>query len=53
MIPIGGSTIHNTMDEKEALQAVKILHPKVVIACHYNCPGFIKKAAKLADDKYF
>ena len=25
MIPIGGKAIHNTMDEKEALEAVRIM----------------------------
>jgi len=38
MIPIGGKAIHNTMDEAEALQAVRIMRPKRVIPCHYNCP---------------
>ena len=34
MIPIGGRTVPNTMDEKEAIQAVKITQPKLVIPCH-------------------
>jgi len=38
MIAIGGLTIHHTIDEKEALQSVKIIYPKV------DNP---------ADDKYF
>lgn len=53
MIPIGGLKIHNTMNEKEALQAVKIINPKVVIPCHYNCPGLFTKSANPADDQYF
>ena len=53
MIPIGGSAIHNTMDEEEALQAVKIMHPKLVIPCHYNCPAFFTKKYNPADDKMF
>lgn len=53
MIPIGGKTAHNTMDEKEALQAVKIMQPKLVIPCHYNCPMFFSKKYNPADDKMF
>jgi L-ascorbate metabolism protein UlaG (beta-lactamase superfamily) len=53
MIPIGGKAIHNTMDEKEALQAVKIMRPKLVIPCHYNCPAFFSKNYNPADDKMF
>ena len=29
MIPIGGKTVHNTMDEKEALEAVKDIKPNL------------------------
>ncbi len=53
MIPIGGKTVHNTMDEEEALQAVKIIKPKLVIPCHYNCPAFFSKNYNPADDKMF
>jgi L-ascorbate metabolism protein UlaG (beta-lactamase superfamily) len=53
MIPIGGKTVHNTMDEEEALQAVKIIKPKLVIPCHYNCPAFFSKNYNPADDKRF
>lgn len=53
MIPIGGKIIHNTMDETEALEAVKILQPALVIPCHYNCPGFFSKQLNPADDKMF
>lgn len=53
MIPIGGKTAHNTMDEREALQAVKLLRPKLVIPCHYNCPGLFSKKLNPADDIYF
>jgi L-ascorbate metabolism protein UlaG (beta-lactamase superfamily) len=53
MIPIGGKTVHNTMDEEEALQAVKIIKPKLVIPCHYNCPAFFSKNYSPADDKMF
>ncbi len=53
MIPIGGKTIPNTMDEEEALQAVRIMSPKLVIPCHYNCPAFFSKKYNPADDKMF
>lgn len=53
MIPIGGKAVHNTMDEKEALRAVKIMNPKLVIPCHYNCPAFFKKKYNPADDGFF
>ena len=53
MIPIGGKAIHNTMDVKEAIQAVKIIRPKLVIPCHYNCPAFFTKTYNPADDELF
>lgn len=53
MIPIGGKTVHNTMDEEEALQAVGIMKPKLVIPCHYNCPAFFSKKYNPADDRMF
>ena len=53
MIPIGGKAIHNTMDETEALQAVRIMCPKLVIPCHYNCPALFTKKYNPADDKKF
>mgnify|MGYP001827702949 FL=1 len=53
MIPIGGKAIHNTMDEKEALQAVKIMRPKLVIPCHYNCPAFFTNKYNPADAAAF
>lgn len=53
MLPIGGKTVHNTMDEKEALQAVSIMKPKLVIPCHYNCPAFFSKKYNPADEKMF
>ena len=40
MIPIGGQETKNTMNVEEALEAVKIMSPKKVIPCHYNC-GFV------------
>jgi L-ascorbate metabolism protein UlaG (beta-lactamase superfamily) len=53
MIPIGGKIALNTMDEKEALTAVKIMNPKVVIPCHYNLPALFTKKYCPADDKTF
>lgn len=53
MIPIGGRAIHNTMGEKEALQAIEIMHPKLVIPCYYNCPAFFTKKYHPADDEMF
>ena len=53
MIPIGGKAVQNTMDEKEALQAIKTIKPKLVIPCHYNSPGFFNKNLNPADDRMF
>ena len=53
MIPIGGRTVPNTMNEKEAIQAVKLMQPKLVIPCHYNCLGMFSNKYNPADDKMF
>lgn len=53
MLPIGGKSIHNTMDELEALEAVKVMRPKLVIPCHYNCPAFFTKTYNPADAQMF
>ncbi len=53
MIPIGGKVVHNTMDEEEALQAVRIMKPKLVVPCHYNSPALFSKKYNPADDKMF
>ena len=53
MIPIGGKSIHNTMDIEEALQAIQIIEPKLVIPCHYNCPAFFSKKFNPADEDVF
>ena len=53
MIPIGGRIIPNTMSEEEALQAVRIIKPKLVIPCHYNDPALFSKHFNPADDKMF
>jgi L-ascorbate metabolism protein UlaG (beta-lactamase superfamily) len=53
MIPIGGKAIHNTMDEQDALQAIEIMKPKLVIPCHYNCPAFFTQRYNPADENWF
>ena len=53
MIPIGGKVAHNTMDEAEALQAVQMIRPKLVIPCHYNMPALFTKKYCPADDQSF
>lgn len=53
MIPIGGKAVHNTMDVEEAVQAVNIMQPKLVIPCHYNCSAFFTKTYNPADDQLF
>ena len=53
MIPIGGREAHNTMDEAEALQVVRMMEPKLVIPCHYNLPQFFTKKYCAADDTMF
>ena len=53
MIPIGGRTSPNTMNEEEALQAVSIIKPNLVIPCHYSDPGLFSKHINPADDKMF
>jgi L-ascorbate metabolism protein UlaG (beta-lactamase superfamily) len=53
MIPIGGGAAHNTMDEKEALEAVKMMKPKLVIPCHYSVPALFSKNYGDADDQWF
>lgn len=53
MIPIGGKTIHNTMDENEALQTAIMMRPRLVIPCHYYCSVFFTKNYNPADDQMF
>jgi L-ascorbate metabolism protein UlaG (beta-lactamase superfamily) len=36
MVPIGGRVAHNTMNEVQALEAVRMIAPKLVIPCHYD-----------------
>jgi len=53
MIPIGGREIRNTMDEADALEAVKVIKPRLVIPCHYNCLGLFSRKYNPADDAWF
>ena len=53
MIPIGGKAVHNTMDIPEALEAIQMMRPKMVIPCHYNCPAFFSKNFNHADEDEF
>jgi L-ascorbate metabolism protein UlaG (beta-lactamase superfamily) len=41
------------MNEKEALEAVRIMKPKLVIPCHYNLPALFNKNFNPADDTMF
>jgi len=54
MLPIGGLGKSTwTMDVTEALKAVEIISPKVVIPCHYNVPFLWKRTFARADDEWF
>jgi L-ascorbate metabolism protein UlaG (beta-lactamase superfamily) len=54
MLPIGGLGQNTwTMDVSDALEAVKLISPKIVIPCHYNVPLFWKRKFAVADDSRF
>ncbi len=54
MLPIGGSGNNTwTMDVTDALEAVKLIAPKMVIPCHYNIPFLWIKNIAPADDQMF
>lgn len=53
MIPIGGKGMKNTMDEKEALAAVEMIQPRLVIPCHYDCGLLFSKRGNPADSAGF
>lgn len=53
MVPIGGRKVENTMNEDEALEAVKIIKPRLVIPMHYNCPMLFTKRGNPANDRLF
>lgn len=54
MLPIGGLGKHTwTMDANEALEAVKLISPKLVIPCHYSVPFLWKKRMCPVDEQQF
>lgn len=53
MIPIGGGRVPNTMDVKDAIEAVRNISPKLVIPCHYNVPYEFIRNVNPTDDHYF
>ena len=54
MLPIGGMGNNTwTMDVADAVEAVKLMSPKLVIPCHYNVPFFLTKKMAAADDWVF
>lgn len=54
MIPIGGLGGDTwTMDVDEAVEAVRIIKPKVVIPCHYNASFLWTRNAAPADERAF
>ncbi|GAH84101.1 unnamed protein product, partial [marine sediment metagenome] len=53
MIPIGGQLYKNTMNVEEALEAVKLMSPKKVIPCHYNCGFLLSRKLNVANDEMF
>lgn len=54
MLPIGGFGQNTwTMDIDDALQAVELIDPGLVIPCHYNVPFFWKRKFAIADDVRF
>jgi len=54
MVPIGGLGQNTwTMDVEDALQAVELIDPEIVIPCHYSVPFLWKKKFAVADDAKF
>jgi L-ascorbate metabolism protein UlaG (beta-lactamase superfamily) len=54
MLPIGGLGNNTwTMDVEEALIAVRLISPQMVIPCHYSVPFLWKKKMCPADDDLF
>lgn len=53
MLPIGGRVIPNTMNEHDALEALRLFSPKSVIPCHYNNCFLWKRNVNPADDRFF
>jgi L-ascorbate metabolism protein UlaG (beta-lactamase superfamily) len=54
ILPIGGLGNNTwTLDVSDAIEAVKIIKPKMVIPCHYNVPFLWIKNIAPADDQHF
>jgi L-ascorbate metabolism protein UlaG (beta-lactamase superfamily) len=54
MLPIGGLGDNIwTMNVRDAIEAVALINPHLVIPCHYNVPFLIKKNAAPADEFEF
>lgn len=54
MLPIGGLGNNTwTMDIHDAIEAVKLIAPKIVIPCHYNVPFLWIKKMAVTDDQLF
>jgi len=50
MIPIGGDILPNTMGVDDAVEAVKLIQPRLVIPVHFNSPFLWRKNVNPADD---
>ena len=54
MLPIGGIGRNTwTMDVDDAIKAVELIDPELVIPCHYSVPFLWKKKFAVADDARF
>ena len=54
MLPIGGLGQSTwTMDVDDAIRAVELIDPELVIPCHYNVPFLWKRTFAVADDARF
>ncbi len=54
LLPIGGLGNQTwTMDTADALAAVRLMTPRLVIPCHYNLPFFWKRRMAVADAEQF
>ncbi|WP_405242270.1 MBL fold metallo-hydrolase [Lentisalinibacter salinarum] len=54
MLPIGGFGQNTwTMDVDDAIEAVELIDPELVIPCHYNVPFLWKRKFGVADDARF
>lgn len=49
MLPIGGRVARNTMDEEAALDAVRLVEPRHVVPCHYDCAFAWRRRVNPAD----